>query len=154
VNKYLLAGLFLLNVLFLFGQKENGICPMEGGPDAVFQARGLAALFKIKFKPATCKGASKKSKEEDDYVSKKGVKSLTLSPNPTNGNIRADYQFSDIQRRYWELYDVTGKLLYNKPTEDEKGVLNIPLTGFSNGLYFLIIRENRGVIQSEKIIKQ
>jgi len=127
---------------------------MVGGPDAVFQARGLAALFKIKVKPTTCKGASKKSKEEDDFVNQQGIKSLTLSPNPTNGNIRADYQFPDTQKRHWELYDVTGKLVYNKPTEYEKGVLNIPLTDFSNGLYFLIIRENGGVIQTEKIIKQ
>jgi len=154
VNKYLLSGLFLLNVLFLFGQKENGICPMVGGPDAVFQARGLAALFKIKFKPTTCKGASKKSKEEENLVNRKSVRYLILSPNPTHGIISADYRFSDIQERYWELYDVTGKLVYAKQTEDEKGVLNILLTEFSNGIFFLTIRENGVVIQSEKIIKQ
>ena len=132
------------------------LCPNEGGPDVVFQARGLAALFKIKFNPMECKSTGKKSAKERNGANqeKEKEKYFIVSPNPTRENITANYQFSDKQERYWELFDATGKLIYSKNTNDEKGILNIPLTIFSNGLFFLTIRENGVIIQSEKIIKQ
>ncbi len=130
------------------------LCPIEGGPNAVFQARALAALFKIKFKPTECKPVGKESAKERDLTDQRNEAYFLINPNPTSESIKADYQFSDRQERYWELFDATGKLVYSKRTNDERGVLNISLAEFSSGLFFLIIRENGIIIQSEKIVKQ
>ena len=130
------------------------LCPNDGGPDAVFQARGLAALFKIDFNPAECKPAAKKSDQEQDLVSQKGETYFKVSPNPASENINANYQFSDEQERYWQLFDATGRLVYTNQTRDKAGTLAIPLSKFSTGLFFLTIRENGVIIQLEKIIKQ
>ena len=79
---------------------------------------------------------------------------MALSPNPTTEMISADYRFLDHQERSWELFDATGKQIFNFVTNDKQGFLSISLSTVSDGLYFLIIRENGMIIETEKIIKQ
>ncbi len=130
------------------------LCPMEGGPDAVFQARALASLFRLPFTPVGCSTNSAGQEKSEDIAKEISSTYFSVSPNPTNSMIRADYQFTESRERNWALSDVTGRIIYNQLTNDDGGNLIISLDKLNRGLYFLVIRENGKVIQSEKIIKQ
>ncbi len=82
------------------------------------------------------------------------ISGLSLSPNPTTGNVTVTFNTTNVSMTTIVVLDVLGKEIYNQ-TMDVTSNLNhkiIDLSAFSNGLYFVkIINGNDQVIQ--KIIK-
>ena len=72
--------------------------------------------------------------------------SVTVSPNPTNGNININSRFNI---KSIELYDVQGRIL--ETVIGNKNVIDI--SDKTNGIYFLKINTENGS-KVEKIVKE
>ncbi|MGK4566106.1 peptide-N-glycosidase F-related protein [Flavobacterium sp. 3HN19-14] len=70
------------------------------------------------------------------------------SPNPTKDviNVKANSTIKSI-----ELYDIQGRILVNKTTDDVQADINIG--NYSNGVYFLKVKSDKGE-KTKKIIKE
>lgn len=80
----------------------------------------------------------------DDF----GLDNLTVSPNPTAGNI--DINRIDNLQFTIEIYDLTGKLMMK-----EKQQAQIDISAFQSGIYFIKIIDNQTNISTiKKIVKQ
>jgi len=64
---------------------------------------------------------------------------VQIFPNPTNGNSTLTYSIQQKENVRFEIYDVTGKLIYteNKPEQNagEYSVV-VPMEKLSDGIYF------------------
>ena len=81
-------------------------------------------------------------------LSKQGI---LIYPNPTNNTIYLKSIYSRNVRFF--LYDVTGKLLFNKKLSTNNNQVQIDLSQFENGIYFLKIQLENNIISS-KIVKE
>ena len=74
-----------------------------------------------------------------------------LFPNPTRGVVKLIVKTDDYQNMGFQLYDINGTILQDKPIEDEE--TEISMDNLFSSVYFLrVIRENRE-IKVFKIIK-
>ncbi|HMY85688.1 MAG: T9SS type A sorting domain-containing protein [Saprospiraceae bacterium] len=74
--------------------------------------------------------------------------SVALYPNPTRGNFIINGLKPGLGIR---LYDIMGKLIFQQ--EVVNACINIDLSGFNNGLYFVNIMAAGGIVQTLKIVK-
>lgn len=76
------------------------------------------------------------------------MKELTVYPNPSEGifNISAANNIAMIQ-----ITDVTGKKIFEFKSNGDD-VVNIDLSSFSNGVYFLLLTDQFNLIHSKKLI--
>ena len=75
---------------------------------------------------------------------------LIIYPNPTNYLIN----IKTLSKNYeLFIYDITGKLIFNKEVLNNNGLQQINISNFVNGIYILKIKENQNIFKT-KIIKQ
>lgn len=74
---------------------------------------------------------------------------MAIHPNPTNNIVTVKTDFKG--EKHVSLMDATGRLLMN--TEQAGEQFNINLSEFTNGVYFLYVRTEAGLLRS-KIIKE
>lgn len=82
-------------------------------------------------------------------VSNQIYAAVYIYPNPTNGNITLE--FSNPAQRMIEVIDVTGRLIVLEKTSTQS--LQLDLSLFSSGVYYINIKDGSGVKQA-KVIKQ
>jgi len=72
-----------------------------------------------------------------------------LYPNPTSGivTISSTQAIANI-----EVFDVTGKLVYNQQNNNNQTNLEIDLSALSNGIYFINTQNNFGGISKSKVV--
>jgi hypothetical protein len=75
--------------------------------------------------------------------------SITIYPNPTSGliTISSTQTIANI-----EVFDVTGKLVYNQQNNNHQTNLEINLSALSNGIYFINAQNNFGGISKSKVV--
>ncbi|MFO7827111.1 MAG: C25 family cysteine peptidase [Bacteroidales bacterium] len=79
---------------------------------------------------------------------------IKVYPNPTDGLINIEISGAEIDNYSVSVYDVLGKLVYNKKLEGHKNIREeIDLSMHSKGLYFLNIRGNGNIVSKRIIIK-
>ncbi len=79
---------------------------------------------------------------------------FTVYPNPTSSNITVDLQSSDPQVEV-VVFDYTGNIISDKKvnTEGTMQSLNIDLSAYASGLYFVQMRSSEGV-KTARVIKE
>ncbi len=77
---------------------------------------------------------------------------IKLYPNPTNGIITLSVDENSIIKSF-EIYDLSGKLIKNSTfTENSPTNINIDLSNFSQGIYFIKVTSDEG-IYSNRLLK-
>jgi hypothetical protein len=76
---------------------------------------------------------------------------IKLFPNPSSGNITIEISNYSIQYSHFRIYNLQGKLLLDKPIENEKQ--HIDLESLNSGIYFYEINFNGELIR-DKLIKE
>lgn len=76
---------------------------------------------------------------------------LSIVPNPTDNNVTISVN-NDVIIQKFVLYDIYGKELYAEKTNQSK--INIDLSAFSKGIYFITCQLNDGKSVTRKIIKK
>lgn len=71
---------------------------------------------------------------------------ISVFPNPTTGIINILTDETEIQNYEISVFDTYGKLIFQEADQ-----ARIDLSGFSNGLYYLMVKTDKGIIR-EKII--
>lgn len=77
---------------------------------------------------------------------------VTLYPNPTSKGIRIE-GLENAQNYQVNLYDLTGKLIFNK-SMIFLDALELDLTTIVPGIYYLVLEDSQATFSSLKIIKQ
>ena len=76
---------------------------------------------------------------------------ISIYPNPTKGII--NLKFINNNSPQVSIYDITGRIIYNKPFLMNNNPLQIDLAHFKNGIYIIKIQEANKVLTS-KIVKE
>ena len=64
---------------------------------------------------------------------------FSLSPNPTNGNIKIMYLLPQNSKGLFEVFDVTGKIVFSMPLPQWSTLQNFNLVFLSGGVYSCVI---------------
>jgi hypothetical protein len=81
---------------------------------------------------------------------------VSTYPNPANEEVFVEIQNKDLNGVLsLELRSSTGQIIYETAVENMKGkiIKSIPLTGVAKGMYMLVLKDENGTIQIEKVIK-
>ncbi len=74
--------------------------------------------------------------------------SVTVSPNPSNGNIKID---ADNKIMSVNIYDLQGEKLYQN-TKINSNVIQLNVSNFNKGIYFLKVQTTTGIITKKFIV--
>lgn len=77
---------------------------------------------------------------------------INLFPNPNNGLMQLDYSLGGYEKAELKLYDVTGKLIFEKNIVNNEGSLIISEQNLYNGVYFYHILVGENTIKTDKIV--
>jgi len=81
--------------------------------------------------------------QNDDY--------FKIYPNPNTGNFNIEYKFQETNQAYFIFTDISGKELWRKPFNGNKGVLTIK-EHIQPGIYLYQIVINNTIFDSNKIV--
>lgn len=81
---------------------------------------------------------------------------LSISPNPTTGNFAIDWKnIKDLVPQYIRVVDITGKVVFEKTDLDKTAqVQKIDLKSVANGLYFIQMDTDAGVLTRKVVIEK
>jgi hypothetical protein len=114
---------------------------------------GASSYKSLLYVTATSSFGSSMQSEDMNVVS---VKELTLQPNPAKSITYLSFH-ADKQYAYTlQLFDITGKLLLQKNAVAQTGLNNVPINveQFTNGLYFVALKNDKGEIKTVKLVKE
>ena len=77
--------------------------------------------------------------------------SITIYPNPTNGNFYIDFKSNTIDNASIEVYDAIGKLVLTEKISNS--LVSLSLDQFTKGIYSVKIKNN-GTYYVTRIIKE
>ena len=93
--------------------------------------------------------------DEDSEVDKISDFIINLYPNPISNLARIDFNLPQQKNIDLELYNIKGQKvinLYSDTGNSGRNVINIDMSGISNGIYLLNLKSNNNILQSKKII--
>ena len=95
---------------------------------------------------------------QDRYVITTAIQNLqnaiiniSVFPNPTTDIISLQIENSKTKNLQYTLTDISGKILQNK--EIESNIEQLDFSTFTNGIYFLTVKQENQIIKSLKIVK-
>ncbi len=74
-------------------------------------------------------------------------------PNPTQDAFSIQYNLKNTEHAVFELFDLSGNMLKTLEINDKKGLLNINVQDFPNGIYYYRLINGDQVSKSSKLIK-
>ncbi|MBK8662509.1 MAG: T9SS type A sorting domain-containing protein [Ignavibacteriales bacterium] len=96
--------------------------------------------------------------EEKEVTYQEKTLIVTVSPNPTNGQISVQYTLADSGVLRLEIYDILGQRIYNESSQKEKGTqteqINLGNHAVSSGTYIFHFTRKTGektLIKSVKV---
>lgn len=90
----------------------------------------------------------------DIQVIEMGEITALIYPNPSSDIFTIDFSTTDIRQFEMKVFDITGKLIDLKPTQNDLGVYEINLGDQQNGLYFLqMIINGHNITKRVSLIK-
>ncbi len=96
-------------------------------------------------------------KEEKEEKEEENILLVTVSPNPTTGQISVQYTLPDSGVLGLEIYDILGQRIYNESLEKEKGTqteqINLGNHAVSSGTYIVNITLETGEKTLNKSVK-
>ncbi|MGK0388431.1 MAG: hypothetical protein ACI94Y_001161 [Maribacter sp.] len=93
-------------------------------------------------------------KSDDLEITPKPLKldgNLTVYPNPTKDKIFIEHSYESRSLRY-SIVSTLGKTLITRNMDSDKSI-EIDISHLSSGIYFLVISDSKGILESTKIIK-
>lgn len=83
----------------------------------------------------------------------KEIKTFEIYPNPTKGNTTLIYDISEKSDIY--IYDVSGKSIYkNMLNNNGLSTVSLPTNTLNEGVYFVVISNNKNIFVRKKLIVQ
>jgi len=76
---------------------------------------------------------------------------LRLYPNPTEGQVHLEFAEAEVPIKQVRIVDQSGRLLYR--AENLRGQQIFDFSGYSHGLYFIILQRN-GEVERFKVVKK
>lgn len=86
-------------------------------------------------------------------VNEQELTSIVIYPNPTKSIITIDLDATN-SLSIIELFDITGKLVFNKILKQETQTTTLNISQLSSNIYFLVITDNSGKRMIKKLIKE
>ena len=81
----------------------------------------------------------------------KPTRSFTLYPNPTKSQVTIG--FTNLEPAVTlELYDLMGRSLYTLPLSESNGEIVIPLPNYPSGIYVVVLRSEKGILEQRKLV--
>lgn len=87
-----------------------------------------------------------------DYVPKENI--ILIAPNPTKTNTNLHYQLIDVGNVTIEMYDATGRALWQTTKNDNKGSVVIDCEKYASGYYSIYVKQNGMIVHQSKLIIQ
>ena len=76
---------------------------------------------------------------------------IVLSPNPAKSEVTIRYTNLENSAAL-ELYDLMGRSLYTQPLSESNGELVIPLPNYPSGIYIVVLRSEKGILEQRKLV--
>ena len=76
---------------------------------------------------------------------------FTLYPNPAKSEVTIRYTNLENSAAL-ELYDLMGRSLYTQPLSESNGELVIPLPNYPSGIYIVVLRSEKGILEQRKLV--
>lgn len=77
---------------------------------------------------------------------------MLIAPNPAKERAMITYRFiKGSNNRSIELIDITGRRLESYEPENDRGSIDQPLDGYAAGMYQVVMRRNRQVVEQAKL---
>lgn len=131
------------------------LCPLVGGPRAVFTARSILSLLEISQEYSTDCTTATTNDQEDQSTEKEGLNTIfSIVPNPTTTDFTIQYNFTETTPRDLEIYNALGAKVLTRNLSDAIGQLTLSSADLGAGIYYCTLREKGQVIQTEKLIIQ
>jgi len=80
--------------------------------------------------------------------------SILLSPNPASDFVMIDLQQSPTKVNQIVLCDVKGAQVYIENKTNTEGIITLPLTNVPNGVYFVQIHMDKGILTKKLVVKK
>ena len=84
-------------------------------------------------------------------IAENGTALLTISPNPTTGILRCNFN-NELTNARLQVFDVFGKLLIEQPVTENTTVLD--LSNRASGVYFLRVISDNKVVTTQKVVRR
>ena len=96
-------------------------------------------------------------REEEEETAEENILLVTVSPNPTNGQISVQYTLPDSGVLRLEIYDILGQRIYSESSQKEKGnqteQINLGKHAVSSGSYIVNLSLKTGEKTLTKSVK-
>lgn len=102
----------------------------------------------------TCKSIGQKPTSIDDQLDEGDASSMKLVPNPAKEQTTVLYRFEmGNAKALWtiEVFDALGRKLAIYKVKESQGQLSLPLSGYTSGMYQVIMKENGKMIRHSKL---
>ena len=76
---------------------------------------------------------------------------FTLYPNPAKSEVTIRYTNLENSAAL-ELYDLMGRSLYAQPLSESNGEIVIPLLNYPSGIYVVVLRAEKGILEQRKLV--
>ena len=124
----------------------------KAGAEALLEFAGLN-YFSETFVPLNTNLRTTSNDEESALVTIPLLKDdlIKVYPNPNNGQFYVEYKLQETNQAYFIFTDISGKELWRKPFNGNKGVLTIK-EHIQPGIYLYQIVINNTIFDSNKIV--
>jgi hypothetical protein len=119
----------------------NGIEYVDGTPKLILQKYAQC------FATAYLKSHATNNSSTNEFEPK-----VELYPNPNNGNMTLEYSITANTSGVFELYDYTGRKIFDKILSGSNGKLDISIPNLVKGIYMYKVTSDKNVIGSGKVV--
>jgi len=75
-------------------------------------------------------------------------KGVNIFPNPSADVFNIEFSTENVSLTVFSITDITGKMVYNKNTELNKGIHHLQISSLTKGIYFVAIKNTETVLSS------
>ncbi len=128
-------------------------CPQQGGL-AVYRARVLLNVLydDVRYWEDNCASSARTGNPEQTENIVIANESITLYPNPNDGNMTLSYNLPDEQQGQFVIYDVIGNTVAKTTLENGLHQKQIDLSQLASGIYYYQVTFEGVIIKNDKII--
>lgn len=114
------------------------------------ELREMEELFLQPLNTTSQKAQQSQTDESDNSISAAG---FHVFPNPAANEVRVQYESSAVAENVMlEIMDISGRVVYSTPMQNETNDFTIPLTDYPSGVYLIRVSSDEGGYAAERLI--
>ena len=79
---------------------------------------------------------------------------LDIYPNPTDGLVNIEFRLDQMMAHQLNIFNVQGQLMFSEAVNGTSNTIAIDLSDLTNGIYFVSIHNENGLVKTSKLIKE